>query len=724
MTLPKSTALAAALLCQLTALHAQTTAADTATLPEVTVRSSADASAKGLSPAYAGGQVARGGRAGILGTRDNLDTPFGITSYTSELIQNQQARSVGDVLLNSPGVRVARGFGNFQEAYFIRGFILSSDDIAYNGLYSLLPRQYIAAELFERVEVLRGASAFLMGASPNGGGIGGNINLLPKRAPNEPLNRVTLGTSNGGHVNGAVDIARRFGPDDATGVRLNIAHRNGGTAVDDERAKLGLASLGLDWRSRDLRLSGDVGWQDHHLGRTRPNVTLSGVTAVPAAPSSDANHAQPWTFSNERDLFGTLRAELDLSPATTAWAAYGLRRNSEHNSLANLTVTDAATGAGNTSRFDNTRKERIDTAEVGVRGKFRTGPVKHDWVASASYFEADNKAAYVWDFFNTQATNLYTPTPSPLPAFSYAGMFTGGDLARPGLIGRTRLTSVVLGDTLGLFDDKLLLTVGARAQQLRMESLDYNTHAQNAGSPYDEHRVSPMVGGVYKLGKRLSLYANHIEGLSKGDTIAATGGQPAINLPPYVSKQNELGVKYDTGRLGADLAVFATNKPRALTGGRIQGEDRHRGLELNLYGEAARGLRVLGGATWLDATQRNTGSAATEGKRTLGVARLQANLGAEWDVIGVRGLAVEGRVIHTGGVKADSANTLSVPDWTRLDVGARYVFDVQGTLLTLRGRIDNLTDRNHWASAGGYPENGYLVVGAPRTVSLSVSAEF
>ncbi len=45
---------------------------------------------------------------------------------------------------------------------------------------------------FERVEVLKGASSFLNGAMPSNGGIGGAINLLPKRAGNEPLNRVTV----------------------------------------------------------------------------------------------------------------------------------------------------------------------------------------------------------------------------------------------------------------------------------------------------------------------------------------------------------------------------------------------------------------------------------------------------------------------------------------------------------------------------------------------------
>lgn len=84
-------------------------------LESVEITASADASAEGLTQPYAGEQVARGGRVGILGNRDYMETPFTSTSYTSQLIQDQQARSVSDVLQNDPSVRVARGFGNFQE---------------------------------------------------------------------------------------------------------------------------------------------------------------------------------------------------------------------------------------------------------------------------------------------------------------------------------------------------------------------------------------------------------------------------------------------------------------------------------------------------------------------------------------------------------------------------------------------------------------------------------
>jgi iron complex outermembrane receptor protein len=287
------------------------TADSVTTMDSVTVEASADASAKGLLPAYAGGQVARGGRIGVLGTHEVMNTPFSITSYTNALIQDRQVHGVADVLQNHPSVRVARGYGNFQESFFIRGFLLSSEDIAYNGLYGLMPRQYIATELFERVDVLCGAPAFLTGATPTGGGIGGTLNLVPKRALSEPLTRVTVGLT-GKQSQTAVDVSRRFGVDDRLGLRFNVAHRGGGSAIDDDYARTSVAALGLDWHSSNIRLSGDIGWQDNRLRSPRPSVTLgAGVTAVPVAPKASGNFVQKWTYSNERDVFGTLRGEID-----------------------------------------------------------------------------------------------------------------------------------------------------------------------------------------------------------------------------------------------------------------------------------------------------------------------------------------------------------------------------------------------------------------------------
>ncbi|MDP8566694.1 TonB-dependent receptor [Methylophilus aquaticus] len=713
---------------QAVAAESKTNDAQVDTLDEVKVNASADANAKGLMKPYAGGQVAKGGRVGVMGNQDAMDTPFSINAYTNALIQNQQARSVGDVLLNDPSVRVARGFGNFQESYFIRGYILNSDSVAYNGLYGLLPRQYISAELFERVEVLRGASAFLNGASPNGDGIGGSISLLPKRAPNDPLNLVTTGWSSGNQQFVSADIARRFGPDDSAGLRLNVSKRKGGTAVDREHVELDLISLGFDWRGENIRVSADAGYQDNKLNETRTNVTLSAsspaITGVPSAPASDKNWAQPWSYSNERDVFGTLRAEWDVSAQLTAYAAAGARHTKEANSLANLTLSNSSTGAGTMSRFDNIRDESVITGEAGLKGTFNTASIEHDWVLSTSAYSAVRKIDFA--FQHSLNTNLYTPVYYAQPAF------TGANAAPFDLYVNyeANLQSVALGDTLSLFDKRLLLTLGARQQNLKY----INKNATGATtSQYDESKLSPALGMVVKPWQGISLYANYIEALSQGDTAPATAnGSPVVNagqvLAPFVSKQKEVGAKFDFGKVRLTTAYFTTEKPRGVTNTsnifKQEGSEDHQGVELMTYGEVMAGLRLLGGVTWLDTKQKNTNNAATEGKRTIGVPDKQANLGVEWDVRGASGLTLDARVIVTDSVYANAANTLEVPGWTRLDIGARYVTDIKGKLVTVRGRVDNVTDRDYWASSGGFPNNGYLVLGAPRMVTVSAQLDF
>jgi iron complex outermembrane receptor protein len=112
------------------------------------------------------------------------------------------------------------------------------------------------------------------------------------------------------------------------------------------------------------------------------------------------------------------------------------------------------------------------------------------------------------------------------------------------------------------------------------------------------------------------------------------------------------------------------------------------------------------------------------GQDAIGAPKSQFNLGAEWDLPMVRGLSLNARAVHTAAQYADAANTQTLPAWSRLDIGARYVFDWNRQQVTVRARIDNLTNRSYWASAGGYPGAGYLVLGAPRTAVVSAAVDF
>jgi iron complex outermembrane receptor protein len=723
-------ALAALLLASSIAASAQTSAQTAApaadgadaSLQTVVISASADASKGGLTKDYAGGQVARGGRLGLLGNVDMMDTPFNTLNFTQAVIQDQQARSVADVLQNDPSVRVARGFGNYQELYVIRGFAVNSDDLAYNGLYGLLPRQFVASELLERVEVFRGANSFLNGAAPGGGGIGGSINLLPKRASNNPLTQVTVGTETGGQGYGAVDIGRRFGADGNTGIRVNAVRRDGDTGVDGEHRELTVASVGLDFQARDFRLSADVGYQDHKLTGARPSVTVNGGIALPSAPDADSNWAQKWTHSNERDTFGTLRGEVDLAQDVVAWAAFGARSGDESNILAAPTVS-ASNGDASMYRFDNERHDNVRTGEIGVRGKLRTGGIGHTLSATASTYWQESRNAYAFSNFAGFATNIFKPVDVAAPATDF---FIGGVLSNPKLTSKTIFSSYAAADTLSMLDDKVLLTVGARKQTIKSDSYDYNTTATL--SHYNESKVTPMAGIVYKPVQGVSLYANYIEGLQQGAIASGTNiDNIGETFAPYVSKQKEVGVKYDHGNVGASAALFRTDQPSAYIQNNhfgVFGEQRNQGLELTVFGVPMRGVRVLGGLTLLDATQRTTAGGVNQGKDVIGVPDTQLNLGAEWDVPGVHGLNLNARALYTSSQYADGANTQQLPSWNRLDIGANYATRVLDRNVTFRARIDNVADKNYWASAGGYPGSGYLVLGAPRTVVVSATIDF
>ena len=253
----------------------------------------------------------------------------------------------------------------------------------------------------------------------------------------------------------------------------------------------------------------------------------------------------------------------------------------------------------------------------------------------------------------------------------------------------------------------------------------YDKSATNA-------RGRPRVQGQQE---RLAV-RNYIEALVKGPVASGTyfdGKQDQLVsnngevFAPYKSKQKEIGVKYDGGRLGMSAALFSTAKPLpAVVGTRatLSGEQRNEGLELSVFGSPLSGVRLLGGLTWLDTEQRNTDKLANNGKNAIGAPKMQASFGGEWDVPGAPGLSLNARSVYTSTQYADLANSKQLPSWTRLDIGARYLTQLAGHDVTLRARIDNVADRSYWASAVSSFDSGSLVLAAPRTVVVSASVNF
>jgi iron complex outermembrane receptor protein len=74
-------------------------------------------------------------------------------------------------------------------------------------------------------------------------------------------------------------------------------------------------------------------------------------------------------------------------------------------------------------------------------------------------------------------------------------------------------------------------------------------------------------------------------------------------------------------------------------------------------------------------------------------------------------------VFYAGQQYLDGANTQAVPSWTRIDVGVRYETRLAGARATCRFGIENVADRNYWASA----HSGILTIADPRTLKLSAT---
>ncbi|MHC6226881.1 TonB-dependent siderophore receptor [Pseudomonas sp. X10] len=676
---------------------------------------------------WQGGQLARSARLGVLGNQAISDVPFSVVSYTAKTIADQQARTLGDVLLNDAAVRQSAGFGNFSQVFTIRGLPLSTDDISYNGLYGVLPRQIITTEALERVELFKGPNAFINGVSPQGSGIGGAVNLVPKRAEDTPTRSITFDYATGSQVGGHLDIGQRFGEDNRFGARINLAKHDGGTGIHNETQHSSLIAIALDYRGERLRLSTDLGYQKERINEGRAVIYPTG-TKVPRAPSARDNYSQSWSWSQLEDTYGMVNAEYDLNDHWTAYAGGGAKHTRENGEYSSLYVSDE-NGTARGGLLYSPHDEDNKSAIAGLNGHFATGPVSHRVNFGLSGIWGEQRSAYEALYTASRfPTNLYNPiqVPRPVPPDTYFG----SDLHDPRIVGKNRIKSAAVSDTLGFLDDRVLLTVGVRKQSISVDGWNTASGARNAD--YDETITTPVYGLVIKPWEHVSLYANRIEGLAQGPTAPSSGvTNPNEVFPPRRSKQIEAGVKLDWDSFGATLGVYRIEQPNSATytapGASlgtftVDGEQVNKGVELNLFGEPLDGLRLLTGAVFMHTELKKTTGGATDGNRAPGVPRFQFNLGADWDIPGIQGAALNARLLRTGGQYVNTSNSLSIPAWTRVDLGGRYSFRLDEKQVTLRANVENVANKAYWASAS--TSNNYLTQGTPRILRLSATVDF
>jgi iron complex outermembrane receptor protein len=283
-----------------------------------------------------------------------------------------------------------------------------------------------------------------------------------------------------------------------------------------------------------------------------------------------------------------------------------------------------------------------------------------------------------------------------------------------------------IGDDIS-FNDQWSALIGVTHARI---GFDAYTVDSGKISSYEKDDITPTVSLIYQPRPWLTTYMSYMEALEQGGTAGDTFGAYTVAnggdvLEPLVSEQIEIGAKASIGGMLLTAALFEIDKPleyySIISGTEAEfvqdGRQVHKGLEFTATGKLTENLRLVSGATFLNAEVRdNQQNPTLEGKTPSNVAEKFYKVYLDYDIPHLPGLSLNGGAVFTGDFYGDSENTDKIDGYTLIDIGARYRMEVANTPLTLRFNINNLTDERYWAN------NSFL--GDTRTISFSANIQF
>lgn len=272
------------------------------------------------------------------------------------------------------------------------------------------------------------------------------------------------------------------------------------------------------------------------------------------------------------------------------------------------------------------------------------------------------------------------------------------------------------------------ISVGNSWEFLVGGRFDYaNTESARNGtvtaSQIDRH-FSPRVGVVYKPLQHVSLFAGYAESFLP-QTGTTFDGSP---FEPETSQQLEVGVKAEflDQRLSVTIAAFDLTRQNILTsdpqnpGFSVQtGEQRSRGVELDITGEILPGWKVIAICAYLDAEVTRDNNIPI-GNRLENAAEFSGSLWSVYEIQkrDLQGLSFGAGVFAVGNRAGDLNNTFEVDGYVRTDARVAYRL---GPSLKASLNIQNLFDVDYIEAVDGRTS---VFPGAPRTVFGTLSLKF
>ena len=669
---------------------------------------------------------------------DVRDAPQSISIIPREIIEQQAANSLTDVLRNVTGISMAAGEGGGGpggDNLTLRGFG-ARNDIFVDGIRDFASYTRDTFNV-EQVEVVKGPAS----AQTGRGSTGGYINLFSKQPKLDTFVNGTVGVGQPDYIRGTVDLnlgGEALGIGGGTAFRLNAMYHNADTPGRDfvHSKRWGIApsiAAGLGTSTRAI-LS--------YFRLRQDNLPDYGIPFVPSSNVElDEFHDRPAPvdFDNfyglvNRDYedtvtnIATFALEHDLTDEVRIanTTRYGYATRDSIYSAPRFAVIPSDPPTTHTGLDVNPQTQSRDTVDkvlfnqTNLFARFDTGALRHDAIAG---FEVARERSrnQLRAVTNGTPTNIFNPDPER--------PWEGTIVDIPGEIVRAKADSVAayLFDTVHL-SEQFLLTGGVRWE--RYKSAFSPTPAQIAANPTTvgnidrtDTSVTWRAGATYKPVRSLGLYAGvgtsvnpSIENMTQTSPNLALGA-----LKPERSRTYEVGAKWDGfgGKLLLTTALFRTEKTNARTPGLpgepatvLAGKQRVDGFEIGATGRITENWQVIASYTYLDAEVRKSNTVSEIGNRLQNV---PDHSGSFWTLYRLpMGVEIGGGFRYVGTRYTNVSNLRKVDDYWVADATIGY--DINPNM-SLRLNAFNIFDKRYIDQVGG----GHFVPGQGRSVLATLS---
>jgi catecholate siderophore receptor len=635
------------------------------------------------------------------------DIPQALTTVTAQQIEDQQLRSVADLLLFVPGASYNSGEGN-RDTLVLRGnsstadFFVDGvrDDVQYfRDFYNV-----------ERVEVLKGPNAMIFGR----GGGGGIVNRVLKRPTLTPARALTASVDNWGDVRLAGDIDQPLTR--GVGVRLNTMYEDGGSFrrhVDLERYGINPTFAILAGPATRI----DLGYEHFHDRRTADRgVPADGEEPIRGFTRTFFGDPDESVARADVDL-ATLAVEHDFGDGLTLRNRTMFGDYDKFYQNVYPTRFDRGTGLVTLGAYNNATTRESLFSQTDLIWNGRAGGIDHTLLLGVEIGHSSSRnRRETGSFADGNTTPIGDPTVDKDVIFAPDADDTDNRV-------RADIAAAYMQDQLRPAD-WIEIVAGLRFDSFRLNVDDLRPLVPGTYQRRD-NLWSPRLGLVLKPTPDLSLYASYSRSyLPQSGDQSSSLTDVTEGLKPERFDNYEVGAKWELfDGLLATAALYQLDRsntratdPTDPTHTVLTGKQRSRGLEFGLERSVTSRWLVSAGYTLQKAEIVETTNAAPKGREVPLVPRHSFSLWNRYNVTDAFGVGLG--LIARSKSYASISNAVTLPGYVRLDAALYYRLPggIQAQL-----NAENLIGAHYFPSANN---DNNIAPGTPRTIKATLGYSF